>query len=128
MSAGFNQPIVCPVLVGRTDDLAALDELLGQAKSGQGQVALLCGEAGVGKSRLVAELKKDAANQGFLLLQGNCFQADHVFPYAPFLDLLHACFSASSPLIDYSDLTPLAQELSRFLPDVIPLIPERMSL
>src|SRR5689334_5165773 len=109
MLAGFNQPIVCPVLIERTDDLAALNKLLSQAKSGEGQVALLSGEAGIGKSRLVAELKKDAASQGFLLLQGNCFQADHVFPYAPFLDLLHTCFSMPSPLTSYGDLTPVAQ-------------------
>ncbi|MBA2288431.1 MAG: AAA family ATPase [Ktedonobacteraceae bacterium] len=128
MTTIFNQSIVCPILVGRTYDLAALHLLIEQAKSGQGQVALLCGEAGVGKSRLVAEIKIDAASQGFLLLQGNCFQADQVFPYAPFLDLLHACFSASSPLTNYRDLTALAQELARYLPDVIPLIPERPSL
>src|SRR5216683_2885412 len=57
-------------------DLAALHALIDQAKRGEGQVALLSGEAGVGKSRLVAEVKIYAANQGFLLLQGNCFQAD----------------------------------------------------
>jgi predicted ATPase len=78
-----NKPIVCPVLIGREADLTALQALIEQAKRGERQVALIGGEAGIGKSRLVAETKTYAAYQGFLLLQGNCFQADRAFPYAP---------------------------------------------
>jgi DNA-binding CsgD family transcriptional regulator len=116
------------MLIGRTAELAAFHLLLEQAKSGSGHVALLGGEAGVGKSRLVAEVKTSAAGQGFLLLQGNCFQADRAFPYAPFLDLLRSSFSGSSRLPSHRDLLPLAQELSQSLPDVTPLIPERPPL
>ena len=123
-----NKQIVCPVLIGREADLAALQALVEQAKRGEGQVALIGGEAGIGKSRLVAETKTYAAGQGFVLLQGNCFQADSALPYAPFLDLLRSCFSGSSPLTRHDDLTPFAQELSQFLPDVTPLIPERPPL
>lgn len=118
----INRPVVCPILIGRTQDLANLQGLLDRAKSGQGRVALLCGEAGVGKSRLIAELKKYATSQNFLMLQGNCFQADQVFPYAPFLDLLRAYFSSSSPPANYQDATSLVQEISRFFPDAIALI------
>src|SRR5690242_7047535 len=116
------KPIVCPVLIGRAADLTALHALIDQAKQGEEQVALISGEAGVGKSRLVAEVKTYAANQGFLLLQGNCFQADSAFPYAPFLDLLRSCFSASSTVTRQNELTPFALALSRFLPDVTPLV------
>src|SRR5713101_9087830 len=123
-----NKPIVCPVLIGRAADLTALHVLVDQAKRGEGQVALISGEAGIGKSRLVAETKTYAANQGFMLLQGNCFQADSAFPYAPFLDLLRACFSSSSSLTRHDELTSFAQEFSRFLPDVAPLIPEHTPL
>src|SRR6516162_8006549 len=85
-----NKQIVCPVLIGREADLAALQALVEQAKRGEEQVALIGGEAGIGKSRLVAETKTYAAGQGFVLLQGNCFQADSAFPYAPLLDLLRS--------------------------------------
>jgi DNA-binding CsgD family transcriptional regulator/tetratricopeptide (TPR) repeat protein len=128
MTPAFNESVVCPIFIGRTADLAAFHLLVDQAKNGKGQVALLCGEAGVGKSRLVAETKKYASSQDFLLLQGNCFQADDVFPYAPFLDLLRSCFSGASPLMRQNDLTPFAQELSRFLPDVTPLGSEHTPL
>src|SRR5260370_29567490 len=82
-----NKPIVCPVLIGRAADLTALYVLVDQAKRGEGQVALISGEAGIGKSRLVAEAKAYAASQGFIPLQGNSFQTHTAFPYAPFLDL-----------------------------------------
>ena len=124
MALSRNTPIVCPVLVGRAADLTALHALIDQAKRGEGQVALISGEAGIGKSRLVAEAKTHAEREGFLLLQGNCFQADHAFPYAPFLDLLSSCFSGSSPLTSQDDLRPFAHEFSRFLPDVRPLMSE----
>src|SRR5712692_8192912 len=128
MTTAFNTSVICPILIGRTAELAAFHLLIDQVKSGRGQVALLCGEAGVGKSRLVVETKTYAASQGFLLLQGNCFQADRAFPYAPFLDLLRSCFSGSSPQTRHHDLAPFAQELSQFLPDVTPLIPESTPL
>src|SRR3974390_24615 len=119
-----NKQIVCPVLIGRVADLAALQELVEQAKRGEGQVALIGGEAGIGKSRLVEEMKTYAAGQGFVLLQGNCFQEDSTLPYAPFLDVLHSSISGSSPLTRHDDLTPFAQEFSQFLSDVTPLLPE----
>jgi len=55
MLTPFSKPVVCPVLIDRVNDLATLHALIDQAKSGRGQVVLLCGEAGIGKSRLVAE-------------------------------------------------------------------------
>jgi hypothetical protein len=57
MVTPFSKPVVCPVLIDRVNDLATLHALIDQAKSGRGQVVLLCGEAGIGKSRLVAETK-----------------------------------------------------------------------
>src|SRR5947207_15698765 len=128
MTTAYNPSVICPILIGRTAELAAFHLLIDQVKSGRGQVALLWGEAGVGKSRLVAETKTYAADQGFLLLQGNCFQTDRAFPYAPLLDLLRSCFSSSSLVAGHHDLAPFAQELSQFLPDVTPLIPESTPL
>jgi DNA-binding CsgD family transcriptional regulator len=128
MTTPFTASVVCPVLIGRTAELAAFHRLLDQAKSGRGQVALLSGEAGVGKSRLVAEVKIHAEREGFLPLQGTCFQADRAFPYAPFLDLLRSSFSGASRLPSHHDLIPFAQELSQVLPDVTPLLPEHPPL
>jgi predicted ATPase len=50
-------------LVGREEELEMLLRCWSQAKSGQGQVALLTGEAGIGKSRLIAALMERLAGE-----------------------------------------------------------------
>jgi len=116
-----NKPIVCPVLIGRAADLTALHVLVDQAKRGEGQVVLISGEAGIGKSRLAAEAKTYATAQGFLLLQGQCFPTDRSCPYAPLLDLLRSHFATSSPEQVAKEMGSLASALSPLLPDLLPL-------
>src|SRR5689334_17694352 len=74
MTRAFHRTIVCPVFIGRQQNLTTLLGLLEQKRSGEGQAILLKGEAGIGKTRLVAEIKTTAVQQGFLLLEGQCFQ------------------------------------------------------
>jgi predicted ATPase/DNA-binding CsgD family transcriptional regulator len=124
MPLSRNKPIVCPVLIGRADDLTALHVLIDQAKSGRGQVALISGEAGIGKSRLVAEGKTYAAEQGFRHLQGNCFQGDISCPYAPLLDLLRTHFANQSKTEIATELRPFAREFVQLVPDLVPPLPE----
>ena len=126
MDVLFNRPIVCPTLIGRTDDLAALRVLVEEAKSKQGRVALVNGEAGIGKSRLVTEVKTYATHQGFLLLQGNCFQTDNSFPYAPLRDLLRAYMT--NHLEGNIDLEPYVHDLLKLLPDLPLLLPHLVTL
>jgi len=119
----YSAQLTCPVFIGRTAERDTLSNLLEQTHSGTGWVALICGEAGVGKSRLVTEVKTSAASQGYALLQGNCFQADVAFPYAPFLDLFRSRFADIFLLAKGQEELPFAQELARFLPDVAVLLP-----
>jgi tetratricopeptide (TPR) repeat protein len=128
MKTPFYKPIVCPVLIDRVDELAILHVLIDQAKSERGHVALLSGEAGVGKSRLVAETKAYAAAQDFLLLQGNCFQADLSSPYAPLIDLLRSSAANQLAATIASDLAPFGREWHQLLPDVVPLPTNLVSL
>src|SRR5207302_10324853 len=106
---------MCPVFIGRVSERDALFRLIDRTRSGQGGVALVCGEAGIGKSRLVAEAKAYAEAQDFFLLQGNCFQMDSSYPYAPLLDLLRA---SAVPTADAPD--PIVLEFARLLPDLAP--------
>jgi DNA-binding CsgD family transcriptional regulator/tetratricopeptide (TPR) repeat protein len=128
MATVFNKPVVCPVLIGRSGDLAALRTLVDQAKQGQGQVALMSGEAGIGKSRLVAEGKTYALAQGFRLLQGNCFPGDTSCPYAPLLDLLRTQFAGQSRTEVATELRPFAREFAQLIPDLVHMLPESASL
>ena len=78
----FDKSVVCPVLIGRESDLQRLDRLVSQSQEGSGQIALIAGEAGIGKSRLIREVK-GRARQGSMILEGSCFQTESVLPYAP---------------------------------------------
>ena len=75
--------------VGRTQELAALLGLLARVEAGRPGAALVAGEAGVGKSRLLREVTDRAAARGVRVLTGGCvpFGAD-VLPYAPFIEAL----------------------------------------
>jgi predicted ATPase len=89
--------VICPTLIGREDDLAALQQFVEKTKYGYGQLAFVSGEAGVGKSRLIAETAHFARQQGFFHLEGHCFQSDDSLPYAPFLDLLRSYIAYLTP-------------------------------
>jgi len=110
---------VCPVMIGRAAQLDAVRQRLDSATGGRGQSVLITSEAGVGKSRLVAEAKRYAAERGFVLVEGSCFPQDSVCPYAPLLDLLRARFTAGA--LPIALLERFAQELAPLLPDLVPL-------
>ena len=114
-----NKPAVCPRLIGRAGDLAFLYALIDGAKNGEGQVVLVSGEAGIGKSRLVAEAKAYAAAQGFLLLQGQCFPTDMTYPYAPLLDLLRSLHAANPEAALAASLAALARNIFPLLPELV---------
>jgi predicted ATPase/DNA-binding CsgD family transcriptional regulator len=118
MKVPLDTPILCPVLIGRMHDLTALRLLADRAKSGQGQIVLLSGEAGIGKSRLVAEVKSYAAAHDFLLVQGSCFPTDHAIPYAPLLDLLRSFLTGHSAALPASEVRQVAQAFLPLLPEV----------
>ncbi|HEX7587580.1 MAG TPA: AAA family ATPase, partial [Anaerolineae bacterium] len=89
--------VLCPVLIGRAFDLESLDRTLQSVAAGKGQTILIAGEAGIGKTRLVAETKAHASLLRFSILQGNCFEHDRALPFAPLIDLLHTLAVISSP-------------------------------
>jgi DNA-binding CsgD family transcriptional regulator len=123
MKAPFHQPVVCPVLIDRIRELEILHIMIDQAKSGRGQIVLLCGEAGVGKSRLVAEVKSHVASHDFLLLQGSCFPTDHTIPYAPLLDLLRSFLTSHSSAFSIAGVKQLVQAFLPLLSDIEHLLP-----
>ena len=124
MTASSIIPILSPVLIGRTSHLEALTRLIDQALGGSGQTAIISGEAGIGKSRLVAELKNHAARDGFDILQGSCFESDRALPFGPFLDLLQFfCMDHTDAEISAAFGTGAA-EILKLVPDLAARLPE----
>src|SRR5262249_62216525 len=75
--------------VGRTQELARLRHLLARAADGEPLVALIGGEAGVGKTRLAGQLAAAARGQGVRVLHGGCVPlGEEGLPFAPVTEAL----------------------------------------
>jgi DNA-binding CsgD family transcriptional regulator len=78
-----------PVLVGRDEQMAALEAAFSTARQGGPSAVLLGGEAGVGKSRVVSEFGQAAAAAGARVLTGGCLElGTDGLPFAPFTAIL----------------------------------------
>jgi predicted ATPase len=75
-------------MVGRDNELHRLELQVMKAINGQGSVVNIIGEAGIGKSRLVAELKKREVVKRVSLLEGRAISMGRNLSYYPIIDLL----------------------------------------
>ncbi|MCJ7685548.1 MAG: AAA family ATPase, partial [Desulfobacteraceae bacterium] len=76
--------------VGRKNSMATLLDAFDKVKSGSGQVVGLLGEAGVGKSRLLLELRNMLPQGEYIYLEGRCLQYGGSMPYLPLLDIMRS--------------------------------------
>jgi DNA-binding SARP family transcriptional activator len=123
-------------LIGREKELHGLRVALGRVLHGQGQVVLLTGEAGLGKTRLIEELRRIAGvdregetgtgpssygvwayggvGEGELLwLEGRCIEWRTATGYWPFIDMVQACLRQAG------DSGTLAEALVSLLKEMI---------
>jgi DNA-binding CsgD family transcriptional regulator/tetratricopeptide (TPR) repeat protein len=98
-------------LVGRDTEMARLRGLLDDATAGRAMTALVGGDAGVGKSRLVTEVMTVAESRGFTVLRGQCAEIGDSVPYLPFADAFR---TAPAPIEQAVKARPV---LARLLPD-----------
>jgi DNA-binding CsgD family transcriptional regulator/tetratricopeptide (TPR) repeat protein len=77
------------VFVGRASELGELERALDAARAGTGAAVLIAGEAGIGKTRLAAELARRARGAGFEVLLGRTIDlVGTELPYQPFAEAL----------------------------------------
>jgi class 3 adenylate cyclase len=86
------------ILVGREHELAALSRALEELRKGMGGVVIVRGEPGVGKSRLLTEVRHRDAAAGLLRLEGHVLSFGRSLSYWPFIELIKKAFG-----IDASD-------------------------
>jgi DNA-binding NarL/FixJ family response regulator len=122
----FEQPIQCPIVVGREAELDALTRTIQQVAAGHNCTVLLSGEAGIGKSRLVAEARSAVTSLGWRILAGACFETDRALPYAPLLDLLRAHVARLTPAEAVVALGADARDLATVLPELTHQLPEHV--
>ena len=78
--------------VGRTAELAQLEEALAAARGGRGQVVAVAGEPGVGKSRLCREFTHSPRTEGALVLEAAAASYGQTTVYFPLIPLLRTYF------------------------------------
>ena len=110
--------------VGREQPLATLQQALAQASSGSGATILLAGESGVGKSRLMEELRVHALVQRVRSLRGQA-KSGGGEPYGAFHEVLRPlCLAMPLSAFEQSVLKALVPDLEGLLGQTIPDAPE----
>jgi DNA-binding CsgD family transcriptional regulator len=99
--------------VGRDDELSVLRGALDQSAAGHGRFVLVVGEAGIGKSRLLEELKREAS-PAHVVLTGRAVEGGGA--YRPVADALVGALRAGVEVTPTS-LGPYGPALARLLPD-----------
>jgi DNA-binding NtrC family response regulator/tetratricopeptide (TPR) repeat protein len=74
--------------VGRSRELDVLEDAFTRAAAGHGQLVFIAGEAGIGKSRLLAELRRRLADRPHRWIEGRCASYGTTTPFLPIIDSL----------------------------------------
>ena len=118
-------------LVGREAEVALLRERWAQARDGLGQVVLLSGEAGIGKSRLVQVLQEHIAAEPHTRLEWRCSPYAQQSPLHPVIAHLHRLLRWRPDDAPAEKLGTLEETLAASglaLPEVVPLFAALLSL
>jgi class 3 adenylate cyclase len=84
-------------LVGRRTQLDELCRACDEATDGRGQLVLIGGDAGIGKTRLAEELKAYAGAHGARVLWASAWRSSGAPAYWPWIQLIRACVSSARP-------------------------------
>jgi class 3 adenylate cyclase len=120
------------VLVGRMQELADLARSLGTLGNGQGEIVLLRGEPGTGKSRLIAEAKRHDAAARVLCLEGRAISFGRTLSYWPFIEILSTAFGIAESDAEAEALRKLEAGVRTLFearaPEIVPYLAAVMSL
>jgi DNA-binding NarL/FixJ family response regulator len=110
-------------LIGRERELAALTMALDRADAGLATIAIVAGDAGIGKTSLVNTLAIQARRRGGRVLVGGCLDlADNGLPYAALIEGLRGLARELAPSELAALLGPASDDLRRLLPGLGPLV------
>ena len=118
-------------LVGRKQEIELLLERWAQVKEGLGQVVLLRGEAGIGKSRLVQALKAHLADEPYARLEGRGSPNNQHSPLYPVMIHLHRLLRwrpEDGPEQKLQKLEAALEQYGLLRPDVVPLLATLLAL
>src|SRR4029078_6411448 len=118
-------------LVGREQEVGLLLDRWKQVKEGRGQVVLLSGEPGIGKSRLVQELKEQLAHEGVTRIEFRCSSYHQNSALYPIIEHLQRMLEFAREDAPAAKLEKLQHTLSHYRfprADTVPLLAAMLSL
>jgi len=108
-------------LIDRVQEIGLLRETVDRTIRSEGGLVFLCGEAGIGKTRLTRELRAYARLRGMQVLYGRCpalFGMDSVPPYTLWREVLRDYVETSSPEQLYKVVGFYAAEIAKIVPEI----------
>jgi class 3 adenylate cyclase/predicted ATPase len=118
-------------LVGREHEIALLFDRWEQAKEGEGQVVLMCGEPGIGKSRIIRELRQRLGSEPCTMLAHNCSPYHVNTALYPLIDRLErqaGLNRADPPARQLDKLEALIASAFEDAQEVAPLLADLLSI
>jgi len=103
-------------LVGRTDELGSVEQLLDELDRGRAGAIQLAGEPGIGKTRLLRELAARAEARGHIVLWGSASELERDLPFSVFVDALDQYVAGLEP----KQLAVLDDDAQKELGQVLP--------
>ena len=100
--------------VGRQSSIKTLMEIYQKVSSGSGQVVGVVGEAGVGKSRLILEIKNRIPENEYNYFEGQCLQYGSSILYVPVLDILKSLFDIKDDDREYIIKKKIKDKISNY--------------
>jgi hypothetical protein len=105
--------------IGRVAVLAQLARAVAAAASGAGQLLLLVGEPGIGKTRTLVEIARRAAGHGFRVFSGSAYEGAGAPAYWPWVEVLRAAHDTLGPVRFRNALPEGASALPVLVPDLL---------
>ena len=112
-----------PTLVGRDRELALLHDAIEQGNSSRGQVVMLAGEPGVGKTSLAEDLAFYARNRDVWVLWGRCHEGQGAPAYWPWVQIIRAYMDSIADDVLRRDLGDAATAIAQVVPEVSDRLP-----
>jgi DNA-binding SARP family transcriptional activator len=106
-----------PRFVGRAAEMARIESHLGEVFAGATRATMVSGEAGIGKTRLLAELMDAALAAGGRVFYGGGYESG-ALSYQPFAEALEPYVTAAAPQMRADGLEDALGELARLMPGV----------
>ena len=118
--------VLCPELIGRDSEIRTLSAALRAAQGGRGGLAVLTGEPGIGKSRLVREVAAAASQRGAVAVVGRATPSGASTAYRPLTEAVaQSVRNRAFPADD--ELAPWLPALGAIVPSIATVSPADVS-